>query len=188
MAPNSLFAVLLRSPWWISLVAALVIVLLSRALLPAHLWLYGAFGCFPLVIVAGIAAWRQAHAPSAKRVEAIHQRVCTMNWRDFAGALEAGFARDGYQVERLADGAAADFQITRNLRSALVCARRWKAAKPGVDALEALRALAQERGAADCVFISLGQLSDNALRYAKANKVDVMQAPGLAQVLRALPP
>ena len=36
MAPNSLFAILLRSPWWISVGIALVFALASKALLPAE--------------------------------------------------------------------------------------------------------------------------------------------------------
>jgi len=36
MAQNSLFAVLLRSPWWISFLVALVLVAATQALLPAQ--------------------------------------------------------------------------------------------------------------------------------------------------------
>ena len=35
MAPNSVFAVLLRSPWWVSLAIAAALALAAAALLPA---------------------------------------------------------------------------------------------------------------------------------------------------------
>ena len=42
MAPNSLFAILLRSPWWISVGIAVVMGLLSAALLPEGFRVIGA--------------------------------------------------------------------------------------------------------------------------------------------------
>ena len=87
-------------------------------------------------------------------------------------------------MERL-EGAA-DFALRRAGRTTLVSAKRWKAARHGEEALKALYAAAQERGAGSCVFMALGQLSDNAQAFAKSHGVQVMQAAGLAQVLRGL--
>jgi restriction system protein len=42
MAKNSLFAVLLRSPWWISAAIAVVLAVLALALLPADYRVVGA--------------------------------------------------------------------------------------------------------------------------------------------------
>jgi hypothetical protein len=44
----------------------------------------------------------------------------------------------------------------------------------------------RERDASECTYIALGQLSDNAQRFARANGVQVMQEEGLAQLLRAM--
>ena len=44
MAENSLFAILLRSPWWISLAIVAVISLLSVALLPKAYVGFGVMG------------------------------------------------------------------------------------------------------------------------------------------------
>ena len=59
MAPNSGFAILLRSPWWVSFAIAAVIVLLCGALLPAHLAPFAAVGALPVAVIGCIAGWRQ---------------------------------------------------------------------------------------------------------------------------------
>ena len=82
MAPNSLFAILLRSPWWISVGIALVFALASKALLPAEYWLFGAMGGFPFTVIGAISAWKQLQRPSPRRGEAIVQAVSAMPWRE----------------------------------------------------------------------------------------------------------
>ena len=68
MAEKSLFAVLLRSPWWISFGVVGVIVLIAGALLPKDFFVVGALAGFPIFVVGCIAAWKQLRAPSPTRV------------------------------------------------------------------------------------------------------------------------
>ncbi|MDP2066430.1 MAG: restriction endonuclease [Burkholderiaceae bacterium] len=182
MAPNSLFAILLRSPWWISLGIALAFGLVSRAALPETYWTMGAMGGFPFLILAAMALRRQMRAPTPKQVEAILARVATLSWREFADALEKALATDGAQVTRL-EGAA-DFAVVRGSKTQLVAAKRWKAARLGEDSLEALHAAVRQRDASEAMVISLGDLSANAQRYAKAHHIEVVQGAALAQLLR----
>ena len=84
MAPNSGFAILLRSPWWVSFAIAAVIVLLCGALLPAHLAPFAAVGALPVAVIGCIAGWRQWRAPSAARVAAMHAQLQTWPWHSLA--------------------------------------------------------------------------------------------------------
>ena len=68
MARNSLFAVLLRSPWWISFALVLLVALASRALLPEQYVLFGVMGGFPFLVIGGIAAYRQLRAPGDEEI------------------------------------------------------------------------------------------------------------------------
>ena len=61
MSPNSLFAVLLRSPWWISLLVAGALFALARLFIPAA---YAIFMPLPFLVIATMAGWRQFRAPS----------------------------------------------------------------------------------------------------------------------------
>ena len=91
--------------------------------------------------------------------------------------------RDGYVVTRTSG--AADFAIVKAGRKVLVCCKRWKAASQGV---ESLRELVAAREADDDVrellYVSAIELTDNALRYAKENRVGLMLASQLTRFLR----
>ena len=181
MAPNSLFAVLLRSPWWISIGIALAIVAAAQALLPVEYRVVGSLGAFPLTGIGLVALWRQMRAPSAKRVQVVSQALGTMSWPEFSKALEQAFTQDGFAVERLQG--AADLSIARAGRTTLVSAKRWKAARQGEEGLQGLHAAAQARDASGCMSIALGEFSPNAERFAKANGIELIQGDKLARLL-----
>jgi restriction system protein len=182
MAEKSLFAVLLRSPSWMSLGIGLLVVLAARAFLPERFWPFDAAGALPFFAIAVIALVKRWNRPSAARTQAIAERVRAMSWNDFAQALQVAYERDGAQVQRI-EGAA-DLAVTRGGRTTLVAARRWKAARHGLEALAALHAQMRSREASDCTCIALGELSEQAQAFAKAHGVQVMRDAGLAQLLR----
>ena len=184
MADNSLFAVLLRSPWWMSLGLALLVAGAAQALLPAKYSLFGTMGAVPFAAIAVIALAKQWRRPSARQTQAIVERVRAMSWRDFSSALEEAFTRDGYDVRRVAG--AADFVLTRAARTTIVAARRWKAARVGEEAVAALHAQMRARDASECTYVALGELSEQAQAFARANGVQVMREQELAQLLRTL--
>jgi restriction system protein len=183
MARNSLFAILLRSPWWISLVLVLVIALASSALLPAPYKAYGVMGGFPFLVIGIMAAWRQFNAPSTAHVALALSRAGAMSWRDFSNALEQGFVRQGYAVTRL-NTAAADFSLLKAEQTTLVSCKRWKAANQGVDALRDLVAARESHGAPLSIFISLHALTENARRFAQEQGIHVLTDNELAQLLQ----
>ncbi len=186
MAPNSVFAILLRKPWWVSLLVASAIALVSAALLPDHLKAVGAVGgALPLLVVSAIALRRQWNAPSERQIEAVVSAARGMAWPEFSRWLERGFAREGYSVQRL-DGAI-DFLLERQGRQTAVAARRWKAARQGEDAVQALQAAARARDIDRCLLVALGDVTPAARRLAGQEGVGLMEAEGLAQLLRAVP-
>jgi restriction system protein len=182
MAKNSLFAVLLRSPWWVSLAVVGLFVMASIALLPPKYVALGVMGSFPFLVIAGVAAWRQWHAPNPTKVAQALELAGAMSWKDFSQQVEKGFARQGYAVTRLSGGAA-DFQLTKAERITLVSCKRWKAANQGVEALRDLAAAKDAQGAQHAMLISLGAITTQASRYAKEQGLFLMTEPELAQLL-----
>lgn len=181
-AKNSLFAILLRSPWWISLLIVAGIALVSVALLPAPYVPFGVIGGFPFLVIGIMAAWRQRHAPSPARTAETLGRAAAMSWRDFSGVIERAFMRQGYTVTRL-NGTAADFSLLKSGRVTLVSCKRWKAASHGVEALRELGAARQAQGADECSYISLVPVTENARRYAAEQGIQLMFQGELAQLL-----
>ena len=183
MAKNSLFAVLLRSPWWVSLAIAVVLGAVAAALLPAEYRGAALLSGFPFAVIAAIAAWRQARVPSAARVEATRQAVSAMAWPAFSRLLEDAFKLDGYTVQR-GSGDAVDFVLERQGRRMLVSARRWKSARTGLEALRALQAAREAAEAQDALLVGLGDLTDTARPFAAEHRIKVWQASEIALALR----
>ena len=188
MAPNSLFAILLRSPWWISFIVAGAIIAASIAWLPARFAIYGAIGGLPIAGVGLVAAWRQLRAPSAVQISANVDAALAMPWREFSKALENAWQQAGYRVERV-EGAAdlrliekdksgADGQVT------LVSARRWKAASHGAEPLRQLHAAMQAQSADAGIYIAAqGAITEQAQTFARDHNLTLLPASALAQLL-----
>ena len=137
MPRNSIFAVLLRSPWWISAAIAALLSVGGFAALPLEYAAMGVFAAIPFAVIAIMAAWK-LRAPSETRVQAVAQAAAAMSWTDFSRTVQAGFQRDGCEVERL-QAPGADFALSKDGHVAIVGARRWKAARVGVEPCENCR-------------------------------------------------
>lgn len=183
MAEKSLFAILLRSSWWISLSIAAVFVLASKALLPPQYVAFGAMGGFPFLVIAMITLWRQLRAPSTAHVEATLAQVNAMPWREFSAALEQALARDGFEVQRL-ELAGADFELRKAGRTVLLSSKRWKAARLGLEVFQSLETARSTRDASSCICVTTGEISDKARSFAAEHRIRVIQGVELAQLLR----
>lgn len=187
MAENSLFAVLLRSPWWISFAVVAAFALASRALLPPQYMAFGVMGGFPFLVIGVIAALRQYRSLNPEQVARTLQAAAAMSWRDFCGMVEQAYRKDGYQVSRL-DGQSADLLLAKAGLSTLVACKRWKAANHGIGPLRALHETRQNQDASRCIYVTLAQVSDNTRRFALANKIELLQGAALAQLLHKVAP
>jgi restriction system protein len=185
MAPNSGFAVLLRSPWWVSFLLAGAIALACGALLPRDVAPFAAIGVLPLTVVGCIAAWRQWHAPSAAAVQAAMERAAGMPWREFAELLERSWKAEGYAVARAPGQATAyDFALTRDGKVSIVSARRWKAALHGIEPLRELVAEQEKAAAATAVYLALQPLGENAQLYARDQNIAVLQGQDICALMQ----
>src|SRR5690606_23691102 len=107
MHDNSLFAILLRSPWWISMLVAAAVAAFSAWVLrkfDIHP-LYAVFTASPFFIIGGVALWRQLRAPSPARVAAALDSLRALPAEDFASRLEAAYRREGYELRPATGGA-----------------------------------------------------------------------------------
>ena len=176
MKENSLFAILLRSPWYASAALALGVFLVARFFMPP---VYAAFVPLPFVVITGMVLWRQLRAPSARKVAARLEALRAMPREEFAATLEAAFRREGYEVSRVRG----DLELSRGGRTALVDSRRWKATRTGVEPLRELHAAAQKREAAECIYLAGGELTEQARAFAREKRIRLLGETELAQFL-----
>lgn len=181
MSEKSLFAILLRSPWWVSLGLAVVLSGLAGALLPLQYKLVGVLGTFPFMVIAAMAAWRQWRAPSARKVEALLERLGGLAWSEFSELLEQSLTRQGYQYRAL-EGHAADYRLERQGQVTLLSCRRWKAANQGLEAIKSLQEVCQQEGATG-LYLSCTPVSASAARHAQTAGLRLVNGRALAVLL-----
>jgi restriction system protein len=170
MAENSLFAILMRNPWWISLLIVIVFSLLCLAILPKNFVIFGIMGTFPFFITGIVAFKRQWGKPSPAKLQAELDRLSALSWRDFSAELEAKFVKQGFEVTRLNSGAA-DFKLEKTGHITLVSAKRYKAATHGLEALQALVAQQEAQAADKAMYVCLSPVTAQAAKFAKEKGV-----------------
>ena len=182
MSEKSLFAALLRAPWWVSFLVMLAVALVAGALLPDAYKTAGMLGAFPFFVIGVMAAWRQRNAISASRIQALLEQARGMGWRDFSVLVEEALRQQGFVVTRMSDGPA-DFLIEKNGRVTLVSAKRWKAATVGAEHLRELLAARESRDAFSCTCMSLGIFSQAAIDLANNSPMQLLGAANIAQLM-----
>ena len=182
MSEKSLFAALLRAPWWVSFLVMLAVALVAGALLPDAYKTAGMLGAFPFFVIGVMAAWRQRNAISASRIQALLEQARGMGWRDFSVLVEEALRQQGFVVTRVSDGPA-DFLIEKNGRVTLVSAKRWKAATVGAEHLRELLAVRESRDAFSCTCMSLGVFSQAAIDLANNSPMQLLGAANIAQLM-----
>ena len=177
MHDNSLFAVLLRSPWWVAGLVAAGAFGATRVFLPAE---FAVFAAAPFAVIAIYVAWKQVRAPSGRRIAATLERLRAMSWDEFAQAMEKGFSRDGYAVKRLG-GKGADFELVKEARSTLLACKRWKATRTGIEPLRELDEARRAGEAAGCIYVATGEVTAQARAFAAERSIQVLEGAELAR-------
>jgi restriction system protein len=186
MRENSIFAILLRSPWWVSAAVAMVFIAAAGAFMPAKYVPFGMMGATPFVVITAMVLWRNRNAPDPKQVEAALAQAASQPWRAFAAALEKAFTAQGYAVTQLSGGSGgggADMRLERNDRIVLVSAKRYKAAIHGAEPLRELLAAIDKAAAHTGVYVSLGEVTDQAASFAKEQGIELISGPRLGALL-----
>ena len=181
MSDKSLFAILLRSPWWYSFLIAAVLLLLARVFLPEAFRAVGMLSSIPFAILGVIAAWRQRDKPSPERVSMALDQLAQMPWKQFLPIMEQAFVQQGFSVTQL-NSKAADLQLEKLGRVTLVSCKRWKAATLGVEVLRDLKAMQISEEASYAACISLSLPTGVALKFAKENAIQLICQDELASL------
>lgn len=186
MRENSVFAIMLRSPWWMSVLLAAAIIAASAAFMPPQYAPFGMMGAAPFVVIAGMVLWRNRNAPDPKHIEAALAHAASQPWRGFAAALEKAFTAQGFTVTQLTGGSGssgADLRLVKNDQTTLVSAKRYKAANQGAEPLRDLAAAMEKSTAERGMYISLGPVTEQAASFAKAQGIELLSGQRLGAFL-----
>lgn len=182
---NSIFMVLLRSPWWVSAGIAAVIAVIGWAVMPPKYALYGMLSSVPFWVVSAMAGVRQMRVPSDARVASAMPLIRALSWPDFSAGIKQALVRDGFNVTRI-DEAGADFLIVGTARKGVVACKRWKAATIGIEPLRDLYRTMEKHDAQECIYVSTGTFTPNAMQFAVDNKIRLLHGAVLVKFLREM--
>jgi restriction system protein len=174
---GSLFAILSRSPWWVSLLIAGALFAIVRQFLPD---LLAATTTLPFIGLAAYAGWLQAREPSTQRISATLDQLREMRWPEFSKVISDSFRRDGYEVAP-SRHVAADLEVSKSGYVTLLSGKRWKVAQVGIAPLRELADAVRKIDAREGCFVTTGALSEGALEFAAANRIRVLRGPELVK-------
>ena len=181
MHSNSLFAILLRSPWWVAALVAVGVFAAVRIFLAVE---FAVFAASPFAVIGGYVGWKQLRAPSNRSIAATLERLRAMSWDEFSAAIEQAYRRDGYEVRRF--GAGADYELVHGARTTLLACKRWKATRTGIEPLRELAEARRVREATDCIYVATGEVTAQARAFAAERNIRVLEGAELASAMRRL--
>ena len=179
MSENSLFAVLLRSSWWYSVLIGLFLIAVSLLIAGGKYVFFGIFTALPFFGIAGYTAYRQLQQPGKKRVIEVATQARKMSSKEIAAKISENYEQHRFDAEPF-KGTAADVELTRGARKLLLCSKRFKAATTGIEPLKQLVAAGEKAEATGYLYVTLGDISANAQDYARKNDIEVIRADKLA--------
>ena len=179
MHENSVFAMLMRAPWWVSGGIAAALFGAARALLPAEYAIYAFFVSLPFTVIAAYVLWQQLRAPSEAKVAGKLEALRALPAQAFSAALEEAFRRDGYSVKRF-ERSGAELELSKEGRVTLVGCRRWKVARTGIEPLRELHSARQAHEAHEAIYVAAGEITQTARVFAAENRIRLIDAAGLA--------
>jgi len=179
MAEGSLFAVLLRSSWWISVCIAIALIALSLAIADARFLVLGVASSLPFLGIAAYAGYQQYQRPSQQRIQEVAAEARTMRAEQLAEKIAASYIEKRFDSKAF-KGGEANLELSRGHQRILLNSKRFKVADTGIDSLKKLVEAGELVGATGYLHVALGTVSTAAIDFANDNNIEIIQAERLA--------
>ena len=158
--------------------------------IPQGLLLGAALGAVAATIslAAGVAGWKMRQGRAQFLEE--HLDIGWLNnltWQDFERQVAAIYRQQGYSVEETGGGGAdggVDLRLQLHGTTAIVQCKRWKTYKVGVKPVRELLGVMSAQKVHRAIFITSGIYSDEAVRFARENSIELVDGAQLAEMLR----
>ena len=179
MAKQTLFHILSRQPWWVTLIVAFALFWITYAIFPP----VAPFIPAPFVVLAIYIAytqWRSSGAPGDPRERLAALRE--MSWETFSAAVTAAYRKQGYDVAP-SEGRGYDFKLVKNGRVTLLQCRQWKVNQVGVAPIRQLAEAVERSEASRGICLAAGDFSAPARKTAASEPVTLVSGAELAKLV-----
>ena len=179
---QTLFQILLRQPWWVTLLVSFGMFGIGHAVFPP----VAPFVALPFVVLTGYIAFNQfrsgAPVNAAERLAALR----AMPWESFSATVVDAYKRQGYEVTPSA-AAGYDFRLAKDGRVLLVQCRRWKVNQVGAAPVRELADAVAKNDAYKGVCLAAGEFSAPARKLAVSEPVTLVSGADLVELLKPGP-
>lgn len=196
---NGLWDELLTSPWWVSVVLAIVVYVGIKWLLPSFAahniflrgiaqGMYGVAWVFtlPFILVAGASA-----VISYRRRDILDSRtglesLRALSWRDFERLVGEAYRRRGYLVEEIGGSApdgGVDLEVYSGGRKTVVQCKRWRTNQVGVSPIRELYGVMVAEKAHRGIFVTSGTYTPDAIAFAHGKSLELVDGDALAELV-----
>lgn len=178
MAQETLFKILSRQPWWVTLLVAIALFWIAYAVFPP----VAPFIPIPFVLLSiyfAVTQWRKG-TPSnvGKHLDTLRG----MSWEDFSALVIDAYRRRGHIVLP-ADGRGYDFKLTKNGQVILLQCRRWKVNQVGAAPVRELAEAVALSEAFRGICLSAGEFSQPARKLAVDEPVSLVSGADLIELV-----
>ena len=180
MAEGSVFAVLLRSPWYYSALIGTALALLSLILPSAQIAILVAAASLPFFGIALFAAYKHAQRPSQKKIAEIEQEARGMTAVQLSHKIAEVYVEARFDSVEF-KGNAAQLELERGNRKLLVNTKRFKAANNGIEPLKEMVNAGEKIEATGYIYVALGTVSDAARKFAAEHNIELVHGPRLVE-------
>ena len=189
-----LLAELVRAPWWVGVVVAVVVYIGLACLLPSVVgggpvfgpavevaaglaWLFAGLFLLPAAL-SGLRVWRGRRMLAATRTK---DEIRALDWEEFEELVEAHYRRLGFSVRREGgsgpDGGV-DVRIRRGGETYLVQCKQWRQRQVGVKVVRELLGVVAAEQAAGGIVVTAGSFTREAEAFAGRSGVVVELVDG----------
>lgn len=199
---DGLLDVLAEIPWWINMILAGLVYAFLKFILPTIHFdskiyqtittaLPNLAGIFAFLFLVGAllsfigSLRRKKLLDNADKMESIRH----LSWQEFELLVGEYFRRKGYTVTENGGGGAdggIDLILTKANQKTIVQCKRWKNVQVGVGTVRELYGVMAAEHASNCIFVSSGNYTQEALAFAQGKPVELIDGETLFKLVSSV--
>jgi len=198
-----------RLPWWVGVLLAAISYLglhslttkglsnghdISTAVQGGLLYAFATFGQYVLPALFGMGAIASLFAVAKRKklhgeISNGNKNIAEVSWQDFELLIGEHFRRQGFAVQETPAGSdgGIDLVLAKKGATFLVQCKHYKAYKVGVKPVRELLGVMASSGAAGGYVVTSGEFTRDAVRFAAANNIELMDGNALSKIRRSTP-
>src|SRR5688500_12812853 len=196
--------VLLKAPWWVSVILAVIVFIGLRWVAPVMLAntqigkgisvSLSAMAPYPavfLLLIAGASAVLAAKKRKLVDTQTSLESVRSLGWKEFELMVAEAYRREGYAVDYSVGGGAdggIDVLLRKGAETVLVQCKQWKVFSVGAPVIREIFGLLAHHQASRAIVITCGKFTADAHAFAAGKPIELVDGPALLRLVQGVQP